>query len=78
MRVRKRLLKWNRTVAPPTLLSIALREEMCATFAADIEMLSNLLDRDFSHWLEGPDHASPPPLAGRACSTGSMVPRALG
>lgn len=78
MRARKRLLKWNRTVAPPTLLSRALREEMSATFASDIDMLSNLLGRDFSHWLDGSDPLASPEPARRASSAGLTVPITLG
>ena len=51
--IRKRLLKWNRTGAPPRELPDRLRSEMCAVFADDIGQLSMLLGRDLSHWLAG-------------------------
>jgi len=51
MRVRKRLLKWNRTPPPPIHLSRALRQELHDAFAADVAKLGRLLGRDLSHWL---------------------------
>ena len=51
MRVRKRLLKWNRTPPPEIRLSPALRQELHDAFAADVAKLGRLLDLDLSHWL---------------------------
>jgi hypothetical protein len=59
--LRKRLLKWNRTGAPPRELSERLRSEMCAVFADDIDELSTLLGRDLSHWLIQDSFALPKP-----------------
>ena len=49
-RTRKRLLQWNTVPHPPAELSPALRDELRATFAEDIERLGKLLDRDLSSW----------------------------
>ena len=48
--VRKRLLQLNTISRPPTEPSPALRAEMRATFAEDIERLGKLLDRDLGAW----------------------------
>jgi hypothetical protein len=49
-RMRKRLLQLNTVSRPPTEPSPALRAEMRATFAEDIERLGKLLDRDLGAW----------------------------
>ena len=65
--LRKQLLKWNRTTAPPRVLSPRLRACVCDALAEDVANLSALLERDLSHWLtpEAPlptiGGESPPP-----------------
>ena len=49
--IRKRLLKWNRTSAPPKKLDQHLRREMCEWFRDDVLELSALVGRDLRHWL---------------------------
>jgi hypothetical protein len=49
-RTRKRLLRWNTVSRRPAELSPALRDELRATFAEDIERLGKLLDRDLAGW----------------------------
>jgi hypothetical protein len=49
-RMRKRLLQLNTVSRRPAELSPALRAEMRATFAEDIEQLGKLLDRDLGAW----------------------------
>jgi hypothetical protein len=48
--LRKRFKKWNTKPVERNVLDPALRAEVADTFAADIEKLSKLLDRDLSHW----------------------------
>jgi hypothetical protein len=50
-RVRKQLLKWNRTSARPKSLSPQLQRAMCDWFREDVADLSSLIGRDLSHWL---------------------------
>jgi hypothetical protein len=52
-RIRKRLLAWNRTEAPPRVLSGRLRSPICAVLEDDIADLSDLVGRDLSHWFQG-------------------------
>jgi hypothetical protein len=48
--IRRRLKRWNtREVARPP-LDPALRRELRDFFAADVEKLGKLLDRDLGHW----------------------------
>ena len=49
-RVRSRLLVWNTLPLRPRPLPPAVRGELRKTFAADVELLGKLLERDFSHW----------------------------
>ena len=78
MRARKRLLSWNRTAARPVILSPELRKQMCAAFSGDVETLSNLLDRDFSHWLNGSARRAPQACSRHADLSGSLAPATLG
>jgi hypothetical protein len=50
-RLRKRLQRWNRVIAKPRPLDERMRALLCEHFAADVEKLSKLLDRDLGHWL---------------------------
>jgi hypothetical protein len=62
---RKRLLEWNEAPAPEPNLPNALRREICDTFASEIALLSDLLERDLSHWLDGAVSTSfPAPAVG--------------
>ena len=49
-RLHKRLVRWNQVEVRPKPLPPALREELRASFASDIEKLSRLLGRDLTHW----------------------------
>ncbi len=50
---RKKLLKWNKVPAAPIELPDWLADEISGTLAGEIDLLSNLIDRDLSHWLNG-------------------------
>lgn len=50
---RKRLLDWNKIPARKVPLSPELRQEIRRVLVDDIERLSQLLQRDLSHWLGG-------------------------
>ena len=66
--MRKRLLRWNRTNAPPRVMSDELRSAICTALREDVASLSDLLGRDLSGWLrhgesigfapDRPDHAA--------------------
>jgi hypothetical protein len=49
-RMRKWLIRKNTVVRKRPPLDQAMREQLRETFAADIEKLGRLLDRDLSHW----------------------------
>jgi hypothetical protein len=51
MRIRKRMLAWNRMNVTPQKLDERLRNEMCAWFEQDVGELGALLGRDLGHWL---------------------------
>jgi hypothetical protein len=51
MEIRKALLRWNRTAAPPSRMSPSLAQEIRDTLHDDVLLLSRLLDRDLGHWL---------------------------
>lgn len=51
MGLRKRLLDWNRTSAPPGRLSPELRSAIRTALMADVADLSDFLGRDLSHWF---------------------------
>jgi hypothetical protein len=48
----KRVARWNTTSVRPAPLDPAMRKALRDTFAADVDKLSTLLQRDLSHWLE--------------------------
>jgi hypothetical protein len=51
MKVRKRLLNWNKSAARPVQLPGRLREEIRAALADDVAVLSGLLGRDLTQWM---------------------------
>ncbi len=51
-RLRKKLLKWNAVYRPRPPLSPEMRQELAETFREDVELLSELLGRDLTHWLK--------------------------
>ena len=55
---RERLLKWNRTPAPPEPLAPGLRRELGRHLHDEIERLSRLLGRDLTHWLHADQRRS--------------------
>ena len=59
LRVRKRLLEWNKVAATRAPLDPALREEIIARMRDEVIMLSRIIDRDLSHWLGGVPEADP-------------------
>jgi hypothetical protein len=52
MALRRRLLRWNRTSAPPPPVPLALQREIAEHFRGDVERLGELIGRDLSHWLQ--------------------------
>ncbi len=58
-RLRKRVKDWNTIRVKPEPLSPQLRDTLCAAFAADVEDLGMLLQRDVSHWLQPAAAKSP-------------------
>jgi hypothetical protein len=50
-RVHKALKRWNEVPAQRGAVEIELRREMAATFHDDIHLLSQLVQRDLTHWL---------------------------
>lgn len=59
LKVRKRLLKWNKVAATRAPLDPALRAEIIARMRDEVVMLSRIIDRDLSHWLGGIPEADP-------------------
>jgi hypothetical protein len=51
--IRKRLLKWNRAPAPKLHIDDALLSEMRAMYRDDIALLSGVVGRDLTHWIDG-------------------------
>jgi hypothetical protein len=51
LRLHRRLRKWNRVVAQPEPLDERLRALLREHFAADVEKLAKLTQRDLDHWL---------------------------
>jgi len=47
----KRVARWNTINMRPAPLDPAMRKTLRDTFATDVDKLSNLLQRDLSHWL---------------------------
>jgi len=54
-RMRKRLRAWNRVAMKPAPLSAELCEELRVHFAPDVALLSQILERDLSHWCAPPN-----------------------
>jgi hypothetical protein len=52
--LRKRLLKWNEAPARKPAIDTKLLAEMRATYRDDISLLSQLVGRDLTHWIDGP------------------------
>ena len=48
----KRLARWNTINMRPKPLNPTMKKTLWDTFAADVDKLSALLQRDLSHWLE--------------------------
>ena len=51
VRLYKRLRRWNRVAAEPRPLDEPMRALLREHFAADVEKLAKLIDRDLGHWL---------------------------
>lgn len=51
LRVREKLLRWNRSALPPEPLEPELKQELRKHLKSEIERVSTLLDRDLTHWL---------------------------
>lgn len=60
-----RLRKWNVVAAPRQPLDPDFRQELADTFADDIRLLSTLVGRDLTPWLEGRSVEPAPPTAMR-------------
>jgi hypothetical protein len=52
-KLRRQLVHWNRTPAPPIVIPSDVRREICDLLADDVAQLSTLIGRDLSHWLDG-------------------------
>jgi hypothetical protein len=52
MKVRDRILTWNRVPAVPPQIDSALLAEMRSMYSDDVTQLSELMDRDLTHWLD--------------------------
>lgn len=50
---RKRLLSWNRQLTPTPRPSAAMQRKIHEALAGEVELLSELIGRDLSHWLGG-------------------------
>ena len=59
LKMRKRLLQWNKVRAKREPLDPALRAVIIERMRADIIRLSTIIDRDLSHWLGGVPEANP-------------------
>lgn len=59
LRVRKRLLDWNKVPAQRDPLDPALREMIIERMRDEVILLSRILNRDLSHWLGGVPEADP-------------------
>jgi hypothetical protein len=53
--LRRRLVRWNRTPAPPPVIPTEIRQEICERLADDVAQLSALIGRNLDHWLDGVD-----------------------
>ena len=56
---RGRLLDWNEAPAPRIEVPTELRREVAQTLAGEIALLSGLIGRDLSHWLDGAPSQAP-------------------
>jgi hypothetical protein len=52
LKLRKRILKWNRYFEPPEELPPSLEEEIRRTFRGEVRRLGKLVGRDLDHWLQ--------------------------
>ncbi|HVF37017.1 MAG TPA: sulfotransferase, partial [Sphingomicrobium sp.] len=57
--IRKRLLDWNKVEAKREPLDPALRDEIIERLRDEVILLSQVIDRDLSHWLGGVPEARP-------------------
>jgi hypothetical protein len=60
-----RLRKWNVVTAPRQPLDPAFRQELIDTFADDVRLLSRLIGRDLTPWLDGRSVGPESPSAAR-------------
>ena len=58
-KVRKRLLDWNKVEAKRQPLDPRVRREIIDRLRGEVILLSQLIDRDLSHWLGGVPEANP-------------------
>lgn len=63
---RKKLMSWNSAPAPPVRLSDALRRDIRGRLSDEVAKLSEVIGRDFGHWLDGAQTDSPRPAAAPA------------
>lgn len=52
------LRRWNRQDGEPTSMRRSLRAEIRATYAEDVQRLSDLIDRDLDHWIHPHSYGS--------------------
>jgi len=52
MEIRGKIIAWNRVPASKPRVGKQVLGEMCDMFSKDVALLSDLVDRDLSHWLE--------------------------
>lgn len=52
LRLRKRVLQWNRYPQPADALSLRMHDAICRSFGSEIDRLAALLGRDLTHWLQ--------------------------
>jgi hypothetical protein len=58
-RIRKRLLGWNKVPAKRQPLDPEMRRQIIDRLRDDVVLLSRVIDRDLSHWLDGVPEAKP-------------------
>ena len=58
LRLREKLLRWNRSSLPPEPLEPELKDELRRHLKGEIERVSTLLDRDLTHWLRADEPRS--------------------
>ncbi len=59
LKLRKRLLDWNKVKAKRKPLDPNLREKIIERMRDEVILLSRVIDRDLSHWLDGVPEADP-------------------